>query len=288
VRRLLSFGALVLAAAVIVEARQRPTFRTGTSVVLVDVLVREGASPVRGLGRDDLQVFDEGIPQRIDELLPEQMPIDLTILLDASGSTSGVIDSFRRSASEVSSMLRPEDRVRLMAFATGVEEVAPLGASLPSRLFEAPLPSGLTSLHDALVLTFGRARDPGRRHLVVTYTDGVDNGSVLDAAAVARVARRTESVLHVVLEPTGSAAREDDLRLLREAAESTGGGTSLSSRDAVAPLRQVFDEFRESYVLRYTPTGVSAAGWHRISVRLTRPDAARYTVRARKGYFGGG
>ena len=38
-------------------------------------------------------------------------------------------------------------------------------------------------------------------------------------------------------------------------------------------------------MLRYTPTGVRAGGWHEIVVKITRPGS--YDVRARRGYEGG-
>ena len=49
---------------------------------------------------------------------------------------------------------------------------------------------------------------------------------------------------------------------------------------------RAFDDFRTSYVVRYTATGVTRGGWHDITLRVKRPPNA--TVRARKGYFGGG
>jgi VWFA-related protein len=281
-------AALGAAGAALAATQQQPTFRTDVSVVIVDVLVRDGSRPVRGLEKADFQVFDEGFPQRIDELLPEQMPIDLTILLDASGSTVRAIESFKTSAATVSGMLRPEDRVRVMAFATGPVELTPLTADPGPQLFAAPLPTGATSMNDALVLALARARHPGRRHLVVAYTDGADTSSVLETVMVTRVARRSDAVLHLALAADDSRPPADTVRLLREAAESTGGGVSESSADAAVTLRQVFDDFRESYVLRYTPADVPSADWHSIAVRLTRPDADRYTVRARKGYSAGG
>jgi hypothetical protein len=40
-------------------------------------------------------------------------------------------------------------------------------------------------------------------------------------------------------------------------------------------------------VLRYTARNVTRGGWHNITVTLRRPQAERFTVRARKGYGGG-
>ena len=47
-------------------------------------------------------------------------------------------------------------------------------------------------------------------------------------------------------------------------------------------FRQAFEDFRQSYVLRYTPRGVSRSGWHTIDVKV--PKAKGATVSARRGY----
>ena len=42
-------------------------------------------------------------------------------------------------------------------------------------------------------------------------------------------------------------------------------------------------DFRASYMLWFKPTGVALPGWHDLTVRVT---SGKYTVVARKGYFG--
>jgi hypothetical protein len=71
---------------------------------------------------------------------------------------------------------------------------------------------------------------------------------------------------------------------LKRAAAATGGDVRYL-RDAVGAFKIILDEFRTSYVLRYTPQGVPRDGWHELDVRVTKPGTM--TVRARKGYFGG-
>jgi VWFA-related protein len=69
-------------------------------------------------------------------------------------------------------------------------------------------------------------------------------------------------------------------------AEATGGAlhkTQVILEPTMGrTFRRAFEDFRSSYVLRYTPTGVPRAGWHTIDVRV--PGSRRYTVRARRGY----
>jgi hypothetical protein len=49
-------------------------------------------------------------------------------------------------------------------------------------------------------------------------------------------------------------------------------------------FRKILDDFRSSYVLFYSPTGVERTGFHTITVNVTRPGLV---VTARRGYFGG-
>ena len=73
---------------------------------------------------------------------------------------------------------------------------------------------------------------------------------------------------------------------LKEAAAATGGELRREKLDLpVARLfKSVIDDFKASYVLRYTPEGVNPGGWHELTVGV---KGRRYDVRARRGYFGG-
>ena len=73
--------------------------------------------------------------------------------------------------------------------------------------------------------------------------------------------------------------------VLARAAERTGGELHGQSRffrasSIARAFRTIFNDFRQSYVLRYSPEGVPARGWHPIVVRAP-PPAARPSVRAR-------
>jgi hypothetical protein len=70
-------------------------------------------------------------------------------------------------------------------------------------------------------------------------------------------------------------------------AQSTGGAfygfDALGfHRDFADEVERVFNQFRQGYVLRYTPQGVERGGWHEIAV--TVPAQPAYAVQARRGY----
>jgi len=73
---------------------------------------------------------------------------------------------------------------------------------------------------------------------------------------------------------------------LQAGAEATGGalhqGQLFSAPTLVATLAKAFEDFRHSYVLRFTPQGVKREGWHTIAV--TVPSAKGARIRARHGY----
>ena len=69
---------------------------------------------------------------------------------------------------------------------------------------------------------------------------------------------------------------------------AAASGGRVMYADADSDLRAAFsetlDEFRNRYVLSYTPTGVSATGWHTLDVKL---KSKKGKVTARRGYFAG-
>ncbi len=70
-------------------------------------------------------------------------------------------------------------------------------------------------------------------------------------------------------------------------AQATGGALHkallLSEPTLGGTFKKAFEDFRTSYVLRYTLKGVPAGGWHTIEVSL--PGKRNYTVRSRRGYL---
>ena len=274
------------------QAKQEPrAFRAATDAVSVAVSVWAGKRPVPGLTSSDFELLDNGVPQEITAVT-EQVPVDLTLLLDVSPSTADSIDKFKSGAQQIAAMLRPVDRVRLITFATDVTEIFAIRSGGETMPVEAVTVKGGTSLHDALVLALARAPVEGRRHLVVVFTDGEDTTSVTSGDALAVIAGRTDSVLHLVLSGAYGTTYSlpKTMTSLQRAVEATGGQVYPPGRfnDVVDAFKRVFEDFRQSYVLRYVLKGVQADGWHELTVTLKNSDARRrYTVNARKRYFAG-
>jgi len=293
--------ALASTAALSGGSDQQATFRSRAEVVSVDASVRRGNRPVADLTAADFRLFDNDVEQEIDWARADTVPIDVTLIVDVSGSTAGALDGFRQDIVEIASMLRPVDRLQLLSFSNDVELVFALQPGSARPPVEQLETSRFTSANDAAVVGLLQRPVLDRRRLGVMFTDGQDTISRLPAETVELVAAGSETVFHIVWAGTGGGRRdsmafvplpvwglaENARHALEAAAETTGGrthSTGIFRRSLVGPFRRIFDEMRASYVLQYTPRGVEPGGWHAIRVEVERDDVE---VRARRGYFGG-
>jgi len=280
-------------------AGQQPqTFRSGTTLVTVNVSVRLKNLPVGGLRADDFELTDNGVHQQIADVAIEAVPVDVTLILDTSGSMARRGDREKSDARKIAALLAPGDRYRLLTIDTYVHQVIPLqhAGTLPS--LDALTFGGVSSSNDALAAALMQRTDVDRRHLIVAMTDGRDNMSALDVSDVRALAERSDAVLHVVLPrarwsgpaktPTSRyfgtwmPFSRPDVDMLREVARESGGEWHTPGRSTVEAFTRVYQDFQRSYLLRYTPSGVDVPGWHDIGVNLRQPGG--HTVRARKGY----
>lgn len=295
-------GAIGLSSSGLARSPQRPTFVARTDVVSVDVSVRKGDLPVLGLTAKDFRLTDNGVLQTVEAVEMEAVPIDVTLFHDTSPSLAGKIEALKGDVRDIAGMLRSTDRFRLLTFDLQVNDVFGWQNAGGALNLDRVKLGRISSIYDAIFVAMMHRPDVDRRHLIVALTDLEDAGSVVGSALLEETARRAEGVLHIVKigqrpanvmnVPLSAASIPADAggeKRLESAAIRTGGqlhAPFISSRkDAVTTFKKVFDDYRESYVLRYTPRGVARDGWHEIKVEV--PGQPRATIRARKGYFGG-
>jgi VWFA-related protein len=277
-------------AAAPIQDPQRPTFRSVTDLVPVQVSVRAGRSYVPGLTAKDFELYDNGVRQPIDAVSSDAQATDVTLVVDTSGSVIRSIGKFRADVKKIAGLLRPGELVRLVTFDNDVRESFPMQDPRNVRVDDIRA-GDMTSFVDATVFALARAPRPNRHHLVFVFTDGYDNDSVMGYGALPEVAGRTDAVLYVVLVkitgvPDGPPPAA--FEALADAATHTGGEfypPGDQSLDVASAFKQALEAFRHSYVIYFAPKGVTPAGWHGLTVKVTKPG--KFEVQARQGYFGG-
>ena len=278
-------AALMSAAAMLSAQNQNPTFSSKVEAVRVDVLVTEDGKPVRGLGAADFEILDNGVRQTVDFASSEELPLNVVFTFDLSGSILGErLENLREASHAVIGGLKKDDQAALVNFNDAV--VIGPGLTGDTGLVRAAIdraePIGNTSLIDASFAGMMLAESDVGRGLVIVFSDGLDTSSWLREKAVLDVAKRSDAVVYGVSAGLGGRAE-----FLGDLTEQTGGRLFKieSTRGLSAVFLEVLNEFRQRYLVSYSPAGVAQDGWHQLTVRVKGRSA---TVRARPGYLAGG
>jgi Ca-activated chloride channel family protein len=279
-----ALGLAMLAEAGLTADAQQPVFSSRVEAVRVDVLVTDRGRVVQGLRREDFEVRDDGVLQEVDLVQLEKLPLSVILGFDVSESVNGErLDHLQNAGDSLLQRLTNGDRAALLTFSHAVRLRQELTGDI-SLLREAlanVIPFGQTSLVDGTYGAIALAGSDVGRSLLIVFSDGVDTASFLSPEVVLQSARRSDVVVYGVamrsrIEPT----------FLKKLGELTGG--DILEIDSTKNLSQTFlrilEEFRQRYLLSFSPRDVSTTGWHRLDVRV---NGRRATVKARAGYQAG-
>jgi VWFA-related protein len=274
----------VLSATSAATRGQQPSFSARVESVRVDVLVLENGRPVRGLAPSDFEIVDNGVPQQVDLVSFDQIPLNVVLSLDMSDSLAGErLEQLRDASRAVLDGLTKDDQAALVTFSHAVSLGAPLSKDLAAvrTALDDAYGFGETSLIDGVysAMTVGES-DVGRALLIV-FSDGVDTSSWLRADAVLDTAKRADVVVYGV-----SVVSRLKPEFLRDLTSLTGGRLFEIEKTANLPATflGILEEFRHRYLVSYTPKGVAKDGWHKLDVRVKN---RRATIKARPGYLAG-
>ena len=263
----LSLACALVAMVVAVTPAQQATFSSRAFVVRVDVLATEKGIPVSGLTAADFELLDNDVPQSIDMIDTQELPVNAVLALDTSESTSGgrLVDLVG-AADALLGDLRPAESAAITTFSQMVVPRVPLTTDKDAvrDVLRHVEPEGNTAAIDGAYVAMMSALAVDGRPLVVVFTDGVDTASWLRPSDLLDAAKRAIAVVYTVA--TGDARRWP---LLQDLSDATGGRTIAleSTRDLRAEFRKILTEFRSRYLLAFTPTGVAEKGFHRLRVR---------------------
>ena len=293
---------LILSTATLSPA-QLPRFSSGTDLVILSATaVDRRGRPVTDLRREEVRVFEDGRPQKVEHFSQGRAAsARLLLLLDASGSMTGQLKSAstRMAAVQILAALDPEDEAALAAFDNkywGVVAFTRDRRKVEQAMAEIE-PFGATALHDALARASSDLASHGEgRRAVVVLTDGIDTASQLLADQVLARSQALDvpiyavSVVSPLDDPESSrfsgrerpALATTGATVLARYAELSGGAAFTVSeigglRDAAT---RIVSELKQQYRLGYDPPP-GPPRFRRIDVRSTRKGVF---LRTRRGY----
>jgi len=246
---------------------------------------------IKSLRSSDVAVVDNGLIIRQFRSFRPAMdtPLDLVLLLDASGS---VASQLAEEIAEARSFLEnsaweERDRVSILAFSGLRTQLLCVrncrGAEAQEKL-NALRADGLTPLYDALMKAAAilkEDRDPESRAAMILFSDGMDTISMSSMWDGVHAAEELQAPIYAVnSRPRKSAPGRGDA-MLDFLAANTGGLSFGPEQDSEKALCLVLNDLRSGYVLTYDPPE-QRSGQH--SVRLLPTGDARLQFRSRRGY----
>jgi VWFA-related protein len=141
------------------------------------------------------------------------------------------------------------------------------------------------ALYDGLLMTLKDASQFSGRRVIVTFSNGPDNASMVAPEDVRELAQTEGIPIYMIstqlarLDPVSTAVFE-------RMSASTGGKSYFAKdwQDQQKAFASIRDDLAHLYTLTYYPQPNPNYGWRSISVKLVGPSFKDYHVRARAGY----
>ncbi len=109
------------------QDQDQGTIRVAVNLVLVDATVKTKEGQIMAnLKKDDFEVREDGVVQKLDVFNRDELPIDVALVLDLSDSIEPFLGPLRDAATIALSALKPNDQVALFTFATDAQMRLPL------------------------------------------------------------------------------------------------------------------------------------------------------------------
>ena len=304
--------ALVCAFASFVHAQEidpDDVIRVKTTLVNSPVLVigRDGKF-VPNLRREDFQVFENGVKQKIAYFAPVDNPFTVALVIDTSRSTVFNLSDIQQAALAFVDKMRPRDRAVVVSFSDDFKVVSEVTSDTDTlrRAIASIRPGGGTRVYDAIDSLIDELNRIEGRTALILFSDGVDNDSQSATfESTLRKVERSDTLIYPVqfstyeqmksrapakssLPSEGTGFSEQDYRragaYLRRLADATSTGVYPASEisDLDRAIASIVDELHNEYSIGYYPPNAGLAGeQRRVEVRVNRPQLV---VRARTGY----
>jgi len=259
--------------------------RVNVDVVQVTVTVSDGRGRfVRGIPQTSFHVAEDGRPQSISHFASEDVPLDLVVAVDISGSMGPSMPKLKTAVKEFLAAVPPQDQVTLLGFNDSIFTLTrkATDSAERARAVDRLAPWGSTALYDVILRGIEMlGRHTGRKALVV-FTDGEDQGSHATIADVERRLQSSDLTLYMIGQGRGDTF--ESLKEIMERLSVPSGGRAFFTENVETfhvALADLLDELSNQYLLGYASTnGERDDAWRRIKVDVD----GHHEVRAGQGY----
>ncbi len=248
-----------------------------------------GAVPPTRTGRQaregaPLPLMQNETPERLASMVAGA---SVFILFDTSNYMyKGFVYAQDAIAEFVRSLDHP-DRVAFYSYSRNFSRICMLTPDRSMALtgVRATVAGDDAAIYDALLMTLKDAARYSGRRVIVAFSNGPDNSSMVAPEDVREVAQTEGIPIYMIctqmarLDPVSTAVFE-------RMSASTGGKSYFAKdwQDQAKAFASIRDDLAHLYTLTYYPQPNPNYGWRSITVRLAGQAFKDYHVRARSGY----
>ena len=183
--------------------------------------------------------------------------------------------------------LSTADKIAFYSYSRDISRTSALTAdrSQVLRAVRSTVAGDQAALYNALLLTLKDAAQNTGRKVVVVFSNGPDNSSVVPPEDVAEFAQSAGISIYMIstqeakLEPVSTAVFD-------RMTAATGGKAYFAKnwKDENRAFASIRDDLAHLYSLSYYPKPNANTGWRAITVKLVGDQLKKYKVRTRNGY----
>jgi Ca-activated chloride channel family protein len=183
--------------------------------------------------------------------------------------------------------LENADRIAFYSYSRNLSRAARLTSdrSVVLRGVRTTVAGDDAALYNCLLLTVKDAAQVSGRKVIVVFSNGPDNASIIPPEDVAELAQSTGTVIYMI--STQQAQLEPISTAVFERMTAATGGKAYFARnwkDEKRAFASIRDDLAHLYSLSYYPQQNPNRGWRSITVKLNSERLKKCRVRTRNGY----
>ena len=141
------------------------------------------------------------------------------------------------------------------------------------------------ALYNCLLLTVKDTAHYTGRKVIVVFSNGPDDASLVPPEDVAELAQSAGTIIYMI-STRATQADPVSTAVFERMSKATGGKAyfSKSWKDEARAFASIREDLGHIYTLTYYPAPNANRGWRRITVKLAGKDLQKYHIRSRDGY----
>ncbi|CAN5704439.1 hypothetical protein BH20ACI4_BH20ACI4_19800 [soil metagenome] len=225
---------------------------------------------VSDIKQEDIKIYEDGVEQKITYFAKKEPVLNLSLVIDNTGSMGTKLDEILFAGSVIVSNLRPKDEAFVIRFVdSGKVEVIQEWTSNQDKLKYAIenmyIEGGQSAVLDAIYLAAGETlkreqEDKSKRYAILLISDVEELNSYYEYDEVIKLFKDTDLQVFVLSYADGAVKNKKGATILgHKLALDTGGTIHNLARkhtreELVEVLKKLIFELRSNYIIGYTPT----------------------------------